>query len=284
MVKLGTLGALAFLAIPVPAARSAVPTQKSPDISVKAVVAAGTKYVADYAARMMFVVGDEAYSQDSFDADDHRTASRSMKGELFLTFLKADHAWVAVRDVAEVDGEPVPDRQTLPALLARGALSSIVVEVVEHNAAFNLGHIERTFNEPTLPLLVLDARRVSNFSFTRQQVEVADGVTLVTLAFVERERPTLVMSGDGVPFFARGELLMEAGTGRVRATHILFKGKSITADLRTTYVPDPRLELWLPSLFTERYEGAPGGVREVDTGRAEYSNFKRYEAVGRIKR
>ena len=52
----------------------------------------------------------------------------------------------------------------------------------------------------------------------------------------------------------------------------------------TTYVLDPRLELWLPSVFTERYEGTLQGQKEIDTGRAQYSNFKRYETSGRIKK
>jgi hypothetical protein len=69
----------------------------------------------------------------------------------------------------------------------------------------------------------------------------------------------------------------------VRATHIAFKDGIITAELTTRYRPEPRLELWVPASFTERYEGAPEGLKEIDTGRATYSNYRRFEVLGRIK-
>ena len=282
MVRVGGIAGLAVLAGAMLGAQAPAPVPPVPNTSPKAVAAAGSQYLEDYAAKMISIIGDELYSQETFDSIDHRTGSRLMKGELFLTFLKADRAWVAVHDVAEIDGEPVPDRQTLPQILARGALASVVAEVVEHNKHFNIGRIERNFNEPTLALLVLDKNRVSNFSFTREQVETVGGVTLVTLAFVERNRPTIVVGKTGTPVFSKGKLLIEAGTGRVRATQILFKYSNISADLVTTYVLDKRLELWLPSVFTERYEGEPEGQKEIDTGRAQYSNFKRWETSGRI--
>lgn len=283
MVRAGGIAGLAVLTGTVMAAQSPARTPPTPNTSAKAVAAAGTRYVEDYAAKMTSIVGEEIYTQETFDSVDHRTGSRLMKGELFLTFLKADRTWVAVHDVAEVDGEPVPDRQSLQAVLARGVSTSVVSDVVEHNKHFNIGRIERNFNEPTLALLVLDKSHVSSFTFTREQVETVGGVTLVTLAFVERERPTIVSGGKmGTPVFSRGRLLMEAGTGRVRATQIQFKYGAISADLVTTYVLVPRLELWLPSVFTERYEGEPYGQKEIDTGRAQYSNYKRWETSGRI--
>jgi len=278
MGKVGGMLALAVLA------GATLPAQSAPDLSPKALAEAGTRYVEDYAAKMMFVVGDETYFQETFDSADHRTGSRMMKGELFLTFLPADRTWIAVHDIEEVDGEPVPDRQELPALLARGALTSVVADVVRHNAHFNIGRIERTFNEPTLPLLVLDKSHVRNFAFSRKQVETDGDATLVTLDFVEKDRPTLVVSRAGTPLYARGELVIEAGTGRVRATHIQFKDGGITADLTTRYARDVRLDLWLPSVFSERYEGTPDGLKEIDTGHASYGNFKRFETSGHIKK
>jgi hypothetical protein len=284
MVKPVGVVALAVLAGAVLAARGSAPAQTPPDTSPKALAAAGTRYVEDYANKMLRILGDEVYTQETFDSIDHRTASRLMKGELFLTFLPADHTWVAVHDIAEVDGEPVPNRQSLQMLLSRGTDSSVIADVARHNAHYNIGRIQRTFNEPTLALLVLDKSHVANFTFSRKLVETRGGVTLVTLAFTEKDRPTIVASNSGGPVFARGELLIEAGTGRVRATHIMFKDGDVTADLKTIYMLDARLELWLPMTFAERYEGEFEGLKEIDTGLAQYSNFKRYETSGRIKK
>jgi hypothetical protein len=284
MVKPGAVVALAVLAGAWLAAQSSAPAAP-PDTSPKALAAAGTKYVEDYAVKMMRILGEEVYTQETFDSVDHRTGSRLMKGELFITFLPADHTWVAVHDISEVDGQPVPDRQSLQLLLSQGASTSVIADVARHNAHFNIGRIQRTFNEPTLALLVLDKSHVGNFNFSRKLGDTRDGVTLVTLAFTEKkDGPPIVSSNSGGPVLAKGELLMEAGTGRVRATHIMFKDGAITADLTTTYRLDPRLELWLPFTFAERYEGEPEGLKEIDTGLAQYSNFKRYETSGHIKK
>jgi hypothetical protein len=193
------LGVAVALAGAVTAQSGAAPPANPPDTSPKAVVAAASRYLEEYTTKLAYVVADETYMQETFASEGVRTASRLMKGELFLTFLKADRAWIAVHDVAEVDGEPVPDRQALQMLIARGATSSVVAEVARQNARWNLGRIERNFNEPTLALMVLDKERAGNFNFARKAVETVDGVTLVTLTFTERGRPTIVSSRSRRP-------------------------------------------------------------------------------------
>ena len=69
----------------------------------------------------------------------------------------------------------------------------------------------------------------------------------------------------------------------------------IDARLETSYTRDHKLELWLPSVFTERYESGNGvgGVRmSGDAARAsreliecvaKYTNYRRFEVTARIK-
>ena len=258
--------------------------QAAPDLSPKALVAAATKYQAEYATKLAQVVADESYLQETFGSREHRTGSRRMKGEMFLTFLAADHEWIAVHDVAEVDGVPVTDREGLLTLLSQGALTSVAERVANHNARYNIGTIGRNFNEPTLALLVLEARRVKNFNFSRQLVETIGGVPVVTLAFTERDRPTLVRSQSGQAVFSKGEVTLEAGSGRVRRTRIAFKYGDIQAQLTTTYAPEPKLDLWVPTSFTEQYEGERDGLKEIIICTARYTNYRRFETFGRIKR
>jgi len=207
------------------------------DLSPKALVAAGTAYVKDYAAKLAFVLADESYLQERFDSRDHRSGARMMKGEIFITYLPTDREWIAVHDFAEVDGQPVTDREAVRTLLAQGVTTSIAQRVANRNARFNIGMIQRNFNEPTLALLVLEASRVGNFSFTRQSVETIGPVTVVTLAFTEKDRPTLITTTSGSPVFSKGEIVLEAGTGLVRKTRFTFKYASIQAELTTNYVP-----------------------------------------------
>jgi len=165
----------------------------------------------------------------------------------------------------------------------RANQTPVAADVARHNSRYNLGRITRTFNEPTLALLVVDRAHVDNFEFSRELVEVHGNATLVTLSFVEKRRPTIVSSTSGAPIYSRGELVVDAATGHVRSTRLTLKDGHITAELATTYMLEPKLKLWVPAVFTERYEGEPDGLKEIDTGRAMYTNYRQHESFGRIR-
>jgi len=40
----------------------------------------------------------------------------------------------------------------------------------------------------------------------------------------------------------------------------------------------------VPSVFTEHYEGKPEGLIEIINCTARYSNYQRFETLGRIKK
>ena len=253
------------------------------DLSERALVRAAVRYVADYEKAFAFIVADETYEQVSMNLAGDELTRRVMQGELFLTFLPADDEWIAVHDVAVVDGEPVADREDLrQLLLGRETVRGLAGRIAARNARFNIGSITRNFNEPTLALLLLDAKRVARVKFERIRVERAGDATIVTLKFTERDRPTLV-SGSAGPAPATGLIVLEAETGRVRSTLFFLKDRSTTVTLDTTYTQDAKLDLWVPSRFTERYETSVGPLREVVTGEATYSNYRRFEVTGRIK-
>ena len=249
--------------------------QQKVDVSTKAVVSAASKYVVDYETKFKFVIADETYGQATFDSERRETGRRSIKGELFLTFIPAD-------DFIEVDGTPVADREDLRTLLQKGETSSIVRSVLTRNARFNLGSIVRNFNEPTLALLILEPKRVNGFSFDREEILQVAGRTKVRLSFRERDRPTLVRDANGRPVYARGELTIDAETGRVEHTIIELVDGPILARLTTTYAFDEKVEMWVPAGFAERYERTKG-EREVILCDADYTNYRRFEVTARIK-
>jgi hypothetical protein len=256
---------------------------------------AAARYVADYEKQFAFLVADEVYTQTLYDADGRKSRTRVLKSELFLTYLPADDEWMAVRDVAEVDGVPVKDREDLRALLLKREQLSLVRDLSARNARYNIGLVERTFNEPTLPLLLLDPKRASRIRFDRREVVRDEGSTLATLAFEERDRPTLIRTREYESVHGKGEFLIDAATGTVRRTVFGFTRPGIDVRLETTYSKDDRLNLWLPLVFTERYEtgGAIGrrrapneaaaALRELVQCEARYSNYRRFDVTGRIK-
>jgi hypothetical protein len=261
----------------------AVPAgQQKLDLSTRALVAAASKYVTEYETRFKFLIADESYTQATYDRERRETGRRSMKGELFLTFIPADSAWLAVHDFTEVDGEPVEDREDLRALLQKGETVSVVRSVLTRNSRFNLGTILRNFNEPTLALLILEPRRVQRFSFDREEVIRTGDRTSVRLSFRERERPTLVRDGENKPVYSKGEITIDAATGRVERTTIELLDDNVLARLTTTYALDEKVEMWVPVTFAERYERTSKD-REVILCEAAYSNYRRFEVTARIK-
>jgi hypothetical protein len=270
----------AALALAVPLLRAAPARVASDDLSVKSLVASASKYVARYEQEFAFLLAEETYSQTRLKGTS-TLEQRNLKSEFFLTFLPGDDEWVAVRDVKTVDDQPVATGDDLRTLLATKAeFRGLIAQVVNRNSRYNIGPVTRTFNEPTLPLLLLETKRVSDVKFDRGAVVKDEETTLVTLNFSERGRPTLVRGPDGsAP--ATGELVIEAGTGTIRRTRFDLDRSGIRARLTTTYARDPRLKLWLPDTFTERYETS--STQEIVVCEAQYSNYRRFEVNARIR-
>jgi hypothetical protein len=265
---------LPFMVIAATIALSApAPRVQELSTSVKDVLAKADVYLAEYREQLRFLLADEHYVQQVSDASGAISARQIMSGELFVTYIPADRAWVAVHDIAEVNGRPVDGHESIRALLERDSVSGVARQLVNRNARFNIGSVVRNFNEPTLGLLVLDPQRRSQFTFDRRGVAREQGATLVTLAFRETEPPTLVRA-SGRELYSKGEMVIEAETGRIRRTSMELTYGDIRARLTSIYARNPDLNLWLPATFVERYER--GSRRELISCVATYTNWRRF--------
>ena len=132
-------------------------------------------------------VYDEVISRTVISADNPR----------FLAFIPAAPTKAALLFDTVVS---IASLQGCSWLEASGAI------VAEKNARYNIGGVTRTFNEPTLALLVVSEPHRSRFKFDRTRVTARDTGPLVTLGFRERERPTLVRGANGESVFAKGDL------------------------------------------------------------------------------
>jgi hypothetical protein len=208
---------------------------------------------------------------------------RTLTGESFLTFATRNHAWISVRDVATVDGEAVPDREDLRALLLRGGVSRMEQQLVARNSRYNIGSIARNFNEPTLGLLVLERTTDNEFKFDLKRAETDGETTVATLAFKEKGPSTLVHGTDHRPVYSTGEIVVEAETGRIRRTSLELKYGPVVAQLSTDYAKVPAVDMWVPVRFQERYEQTRKDLREVIVCEARYTNHRRFEVQTRIR-
>jgi hypothetical protein len=252
------------------------------DTSPKAVVTAASTYVAGYQKDMAFVLADEVSAQQVAQASSSRVQKRDTRAEFFLTYLPNEGAWISVRDVREVDGEPIKDTDDVRSLIQRAPLWRLASVIAEKNSRFNIGNVRRTFNEPTLGLLVVSALHQRRFKFDR--VSVSNGTSpVVTLKFTERDRPTLIMGTVGEPVYTRGEVDVEAATGRIERTRMEMTLGSVHATLTTAYAPDAKLNLWVPAVMSERYEQTAGEQRQTITVETEYTNYRRFDTSVIIK-
>jgi hypothetical protein len=253
------------------------------DVSLKSTLAAARRYLAEYEHDLAYLLADESYTQHVTDRAGRETGIRAMSAEIFLTFLPEHHTWIAVRDVTAVDGQPIEDRDDLSALLRRDVVTDLARTLAERNARFNIGLVRRNFNEPTLGLQLLESQRSSGIRFSVARVERDADRAIVTLNFKETDVPTIVHGEDGRPIFATGEVAIEAGTGRIRRTQMRLKYGPVTATLTTIYGLEPKLNIWVPTVFRERYEADSRSISELIDCEANYSNYRRFEVTVRIK-
>ena len=253
------------------------------DTSPKAVLAAASGYLKTYQAALEFVLADELTVQEVFDERDRRTARRETSGDFFLSYVAGDGGWLSVRDISKVDGKDVEAGDDLRGLLNRGSMARIGRALADRNARYNIGSVTRNFNDPMLALVILDPKHQSRFRFERRDVVTTDAGTLVTLAFTERDRPTLILGSDMSPVYTRGELTIDAVTGRLQRSFITMKDGPTTASLTTTFAKVEKLDLWLPSVLVERYEHATSRRKEQVLVESKYTNFRKFGVTVRIR-
>lgn len=263
-------------------AQTPVPSPE-PDTSPRAVVAKAVEYLKEYKEAVKFVLADETSVQQVFNRAQVRTAERETSGEYFLAYLAGEGRWVGVRDIAKVNGVPVEQRDNLRELLTLGNFSRVGRQLADRNARYNIGNVSRNMNDPMLALLILDDKQRGRFKFERRLVERTASGSLVTLAFTERDEPTLVRGADGSRIFSTGELVIDAASGRLARTVITLKDKATTGTLTTVFTEHDKLGLWLPASMDERYDHKRGNVAELVVVKSTYSNYRRFNVNVTIK-
>jgi hypothetical protein len=270
---------------------------QEPDVSTRALVARAAAYVADYQRQLTRIVADETYVQDvvaQIPMDPKMPRTRALQSEVFFMFAPGRGDWMAIRDVLKMDGHDLAGRPDVREALRTLPPHEVAATFKAYNSRYNLGRTYRNFNEPTLSLLVLDDEHRERFSFDRKRVERADGALVATLEFRERERPTLIRDLKHGHVFSRGELTIEADTGRVTKGVLTATIGPVKLELTTSYVPEVRLGLWVPGRFRELYEvgtaptdrmlrGGAIGDHEIVRCEASYANYRRFETSVRVK-
>lgn len=242
---------------------------------------------AELIRTMSTVVAQEDYRQ--VDRKGLDVSERVTRSDLAVVEIDDTGAWVPLRDVFEVDGRSIRDREErLTQLLGSTGPDAVAQAeaIATESARLNLNAygvvIDRTVNTPLTPLLFLLAANQPRSSFEMEGTAAIDGTACTVVTFTEEARPSLVRSIDGA---ASGRFWIETDTGRVLKSELQLRaaldpeGRNVVhAALAVTYRRDPDRGLWLAATMTERYDdyylNQPTG-RQLNA-HADYSHFRQF--------
>ena len=253
-------------------------------------------YVAAYEQKASFLLLEESYFQWVQVLGGQPSRDRRLRSELALVNTP-DFGWIGFRDVFEVDGQRVGNRQSrLQELFATPLTEETLGRaraLANESARFNLGSVQRTVNYPTMALAFLRESNQGRSSFTRDEsARVGDAPTWI-VEFEETQRPTLIASqpdesgaGD-LP--VSGRFWIEPDSGRVRRSQVTFVQMRSTGSITVEYGPWPGLDVLVPVSMRESFlvQGlhSSGDLRQpqVIRGEARYANVRQFKGTARIK-
>lgn len=260
-----------------------------PDVT--ALLRSVAAYLTQYEQRISAVVAQEDYVQQyvatplSSPTGQMLRASRTLESDV-LVLTDPNAGWVTFRDVYQVDGRPVRDRdQRLAGLFATPAVDARqqARAITDESARFNLNIpgvlVNRSVNVPMAALLFFRGDYQARSKFRIERVETVQGRQAAVVAFEEQAMPRLIRSPTNVAM--QGTATIEIATGQVLRTSLTFNLASpygsTTAVIDVVYTVEPKLQLLLPSRMDERYTAIQNGLSSgILSGRARYSRFRQF--------
>lgn len=251
------------------------------------------RYVASYLEEGFGLVLEESYQQRMMDGTS--IAVRRLRSDITLV-INARYGWVALRDVFEVDGRAVRDREhrllglfTDPRADALAQAHQVVAEGARFNLTPRSVTMTRTINMPFTALRFFQAE-IQGRSRFRLEAVTSRGRRLARLHFTEIARPRLIASPDDAA--ASGYALVQPDSGVIEETSLTIQTGGMKGTVTTQFGPEPSFVSWRPVSMHEVYgmaaaRTAPslggayvlGGHGVSLEGRAEYTNIRRFEVL-----
>jgi len=208
-----------------------------------------------------------------------RARHRDLRSDFLLVKSPSSADLVPFRDVIEVDGVPVRDREQRLAKLFINPSADAMAQaerVRDEGARYNLGNLRSTIGNPMLALGVLQLTYQPRFHFSlgKEDRNVGAGVRIVD--YKEEAPPAMVRGEAGGDLFAHGRLWVELATGRVLKTELQVEQPSVRAIVTTTFRYDERFGIAVPMEMRERYTSGTGN--RVNTV-ATYGRFRRFNVI-----
>jgi len=263
-------------------------TQVAPS-SLDALLNATGEYVVQLRENLSNMVAEERYEQS---AENPRRGGqrRQLRSDFLLVRPEGFDWFLEYRDVIEIDGRVVQDRQdrltnlfVSPSRSAHTQAQAITVASARHN----IGGITRTLNTPTLALVLLHPSYQPQLRFTRtfdteptldahRSEYQYDDTDLWVIAFIETASDTLIHGAGGKPLPVEGRFWIEAETSTVIASELLVIDPDLRGQVNVWYQMNPELGVAVPTEMREEYRDLNGWHVE---GSATYTNFRRFRVL-----
>lgn len=246
-------------------------------------------YVERFQKELPSIVAEEHYVQvvtstnaPSVDAvesgrpEAFASGKRVLRSDVLMVTVPGTMGWVLFRDVFEVDGQRIRDREDRLLALLQSPDTDAVAQarrLAAESARYNLGRVQRTTNLPDAVLQYLKAASASRMAFDAPRASTpVDGAATVVIRFRETARPTIVTSLRGANVPASGQVWAHAATGAIVKTELKLSDLSTDGVFVVEFAFDEPSGLRLPAKMTERYTSPNEDVRAT----AQYSNVRRF--------
>ena len=261
--------------------------------ALKEVLERSAAYVERFHQQLSKIVSEETYTQTV--ANTSRLSNtllaqptQRLRSDLILIKPSSAQRFVELRDVFEVNGSPVRDREArLEALLHDPRGGARIDEILRESARYNIGSITRNINTPVMSLQFLDKSNQERFQFKHvdkprpvftdagDQAANDTGVFRVTtemwtIEYRERGRNTIIRRPNGEPQPVRGRFWIDPSSGAVLISEMIADGGGVIATVTVSYQSEPLMGFLVPIEMRESY------VRtgERISGHAVYGRFR----------
>lgn len=239
-------------------------------------------YIDRFEREAAALVAEEHYTQTVKNLVPPSTQTRVLRSDFVLVKPADSGPWLGYRDVFEVDGKEVRERDArLIQILESTAPDSLqrAQRMVDEGARFNIGPA-RTINIPTMPMQLLAARNADRIRL-RAAGPSGAGTGRTLMKFEERSRPTLVRTPEGNDVKTTGEIIVRPD-GAIEFASLTFHFEqegNAEFTMRVYYAAVPDIPVLLPLALSEEMPLPYGS----GTGEAHYSRYRRFQTTSRIR-
>jgi hypothetical protein len=251
------------------------------DRRAEALVDKAMAYVGDFVSRFSSVVAEEEYSQRLI----LERRNRQLKSDFLIVQIPGGLDWLSFRDVFEVDGKGVRDRdERLVKLFLEPPSDSLVrraSEISNASARYNFTGIGG-LNDPLIALAFVQDRYRKQFRWTVVRNDKGVGPDVWSVRYEETVRPTILKGNANRDLPATGQIWIDEPTGRIMKTELRIErgGTAVGAglvlrnrsDVTVTFQYDERFGIAVP---VEMRENHFQGTNDV-SATAKYGRFRRF--------